>query len=699
MIATYVLPWACRTTSSQNDALRARENTAVAIDVLRNDVGTSLRLQKVAGGAAQIGDVIASIRTSYGVIALTLGSQRELLFDPGSLFNSLRLGQTTSFLATYEVQDARGQLAEAQVTITVEGLNDRPTFHIMGPRLPIFEALNASGQNIAPIYGRLVVSDTDAGDLLVPHIVGSPTLTYSGGAIPESNHLAALKSQHALTFSNGLSNGGTLTLSWMYDPTSANLDFLRQGETVQIRYALAVSDGHSQTATRNLVLYIKGTNDAPIIKSTDPAFDVKGTLIETNAALSTAGRVVFADVDRADTPAATVITSDATVSATGIVLSEAQVAAFKTGLTITNASTGIWTYNLPAESTQFLGVGDEVKINYTVLVTDDFGASKKQRLTLTIDGTNDIPRVQPGPITLGILAEARDASAQDLPPSWGALIISDLDVGDTLSAHIVGAPVLRYFGGPLPVNVIPNVLVSPSALIFGDDKVSNGGQRSISWHYDPPAANLDFLSPGEYLHVRYSARVSDGHSFTRTLFLSRLIGGTNDVPTVSAAAATPFTEEANAHAQDLSQIGTVNFNDLDANDVIDIRTSYNDDVAWSNGTLTSATIAALTSGTFTANATDAAAPGTTLWTFAANDVDLDFLDTGENITFSFTITATDKYGASSTDTVNIVINGTAETGNASPSADLGFIQQTNEAPSLDLSASSMLSYHLLTSTW
>ena len=390
MIATYVLPWACRTTFSQNDALRARENTAVAIDVLGNDVGTSLRLQKVAGGAAQIGDVIASIRTSYGVIALTLGSQRELLFDPGSLFNSLRLGQTTSFLATYEVQDARGQLAEAQVTITVEGLNDRPTFHIMGPRLPIFEALNASGQNIAPIYGRLVVSDTDAGDLLVPHIVGSPTLTNSGGAIPESNLRGPeeptrlnvqqwpLKRWDAYAVMDVLSH---VRKSRLLASRRNRTDTLRA-----CRQRRPFTD-----STRNLVLYIKGTNDAPIIKSTDPAFDVKGTLIETNAALSTAGRVVFADVDRADTPAATVITSDATVSATGIVLFEAKVAALKTGLTITNASTGIWTYNLPAESTQFLGVGDEVKINYTVLVTDDFGASKKQLLTLTIDGTNDIP--------------------------------------------------------------------------------------------------------------------------------------------------------------------------------------------------------------------------------------------------------------------------------------------------------------------
>ena len=38
--------------------------------------------------------------------------------------------------------------------------------------------------------------------------------------------------------------------------------------------------------------------------------------------------------------------------------------------------------------------------------------------------------------------------------------------------------------------------------------------------------------------------------------------------------------------------------------------------------------AALTAG-FTASVTDAAAPGTTPWTYTANDVDLDFLAAGE----------------------------------------------------------------------
>ena len=43
-----------------------------------------------------------------------------------------------------------------------------------------------------------------------------------------------------------------------------------------------------------------------------------------------------------------------------------------------------------------------------------------------------------------------------------------------------------------------------------------------------------------------------------------------------------------------------------------------------------------------ADATDAAAPGSTPWSYTVNDVDLDFLDAGETITFSYTVTATDN---------------------------------------------------------
>ena len=145
----------------------------------------------------------------------------------------------------------------------------------------------------------------------------------------------------------------------------------------------------------------------------------------------------------------------------------------------------------------------------------------------------------------------------------------------------------------------------------------------------------------------------------------------------------------------MNQVGTVTFDDIDDHDVIDITASYNGNIAWSHGSLTAATISALTTGTFVSSVTDAAAPGTTPWTYVANDVDLDFLNAGESITLSFTVTATDSHGATSTDSVTIVINGTAEVRVDAPAAP-GFTQQETESVP-DLDQSSIFSYYLMTS--
>ena len=46
-----------------------------------------------------------------------------------------------------------------------------------------------------------------------------------------------------------------------------------------------------------------------------------------------------------------------------------------------------------------------------------------------------------------------------------------------------------------------------------------------------------------------------------------------------------FTEAANASAQDLSDSGTVSFDDIDANDVVDISSALNTAAVWSGGSL------------------------------------------------------------------------------------------------------------------
>ena len=135
------------------------------------------------------------------------------------------------------------------------------------------------------------------------------------------------------------------------------------------------------------------------------------------------------------------------------------------------------------------------------------------------------------------------------------------------------------------------------------------------------------------------------------------ITGTNDAPTISDVANIPFTEAANASAQDLSASGTVSFNDIDTNDVVDISTALTTGAVWSGGTIDAGLKALLEAG-FSASVTDAAAPGTTPWAYTVNDANLDFLKAGETITLTYTLTATDTASATATDTVTITITGT-----------------------------------------
>ena len=56
------------------------------------------------------------------------------------------------------------------------------SFTVLNGRATFIEAINASAQNLPAVQGSLVVNDADIGNTLDAKIVGTPTLTYSGGA-------------------------------------------------------------------------------------------------------------------------------------------------------------------------------------------------------------------------------------------------------------------------------------------------------------------------------------------------------------------------------------------------------------------------------------------------------------------------------------------------------------------------------------
>ena len=68
-----------------------------------------------------------------------------------------------------------------------------------------------------------------------------------------------------------------------------------------------------------------------------------------------------------------------------------------------------------------------------------------------------------------------------------------------------------------------------------DPLISNGEQQTIDWHYNPAAADLDWLRAGDTLTITYVAQVNDGHGNVGAQNLVITITGTNDVPMIDAA--------------------------------------------------------------------------------------------------------------------------------------------------------------------
>jgi VCBS repeat-containing protein len=271
-------------------------------------------------------------------------------------------------------------------------------------------------------------------------------------------------------------------------------------------------------------------------------------------------------------------------------------------------------------------------------------------VTVNIEGSNDAPEVDAtDPVGF---TEAADASAQDLSDS-GTVSFNDIDTTDVVDITFASNGDIAWSGG-----TIDPLLAAQLVAGFNTGATDAAAPGSTPWTYSVNDASLDFLAAGETITFSYTVTATDNNGDTATDTVSFTITGTNDAPTMSATAAAAIVEDADASAQDLSDSGTVNFDDVDATDVVDISYASNNNIVWSGGTIDAALAAQLVNGFSVTTVVDAAAPGSTPWTYSVNDANLDFLAAGQTITFSYTVTATDNNGATAADTVSFTITGT-----------------------------------------
>lgn len=436
-------------------------------------------------------------------------------FDPGSSYDSLGAGESTTETVTLVISDGQGGTTTVTYEVTIEGQNDAP----------VALAVSATTSEDSPIVVAADYSDIDANDTHSVTIDTTGTLgavtnngdgTFSYDPTAAFDSLAVGESaEDTFTYTVDDGNGGmatetvTITIqgqndapiamavsdtsdedgpiitvaadvsdvdtsdtftfsvdttgtlgsvinngdgTFDYDPNGA-FESLALGETATDTFSYTVDDGNGGTATETVTISVEGQNDAPV------ALAVIGHVSEDGPAISVSAD--FSDVDASDTHTFSVDTTG-------------------TLGTVTNNGDGTFGYD-PSGAFEHLGCDETATDTFTYTVNDGNGGTSTETVTITVQGANDAPVVSDAVVatltedsavaTLDLLANASDAE------------------GDTLA--IVGTEATSSDGRSLTITVDPasgSITLDPAQ--FSD--LAAGEEATVTVTYDVVEADRGY---------------------------------------------------------------------------------------------------------------------------------------------------------------------------------------------------------------
>ena len=490
----------------------------------------------------------------YGTLTLNAdGSYTYTLNNASPLVQGLGAGESVTDAFIYTASDGHGGTVSNTLTVTINGTNDTPSVAAAVASVTEDTKITASGTLPAP-------QDADIHD----------TVAF----LPQTN-------------TAGLYGSLTLNADGTYTYTLNNASPLVQGlgtgESVTDAFTYTVSDGHSGTASNTLTVTINGTEDLPVLTPATAS-------VREDAQLTASGVVPPPfDADIRDTLTFTAKANEAGRFGT---------------LTLNADGTYTYTLNNSLSAVQALGVGETLTDVFQYTVTDSQGGSSSSTLTVTINGTNDVPTVA---ASVASVTEDTKITASGILPTP-----QDTDIHD-------------------PLAFTPKVA---EAGLYGKLTLAANGSYTYTLNNSLPAVQR--LGVGETATDTFTYTVSDGHGGTATNTLTVTINGTNDVPTIGASTAS-VTEDTL-----LTATGSVPVpRDPDVHDVLSIQPMSN-----VSGTY----------GTLTLNA-----DGTYTYTLNNSLPAVQALGAGERLLDVFTYTVRDNHGATGSNTLTVTINGTNDT--------------------------------------
>ncbi|MFM0723404.1 VCBS domain-containing protein [Paraburkholderia strydomiana] len=507
-------------------------NTLLRVGGIRTGLETAGgTLTAVATGTnAASGTTLAG---SYGTLHIGADGSYDYAVDSNNAaVRALAAGATLTETFTYQLVDTSGLTDQAQLVITVTGVNDAPT-----PQLDTGHAVEAGGvANATPGInptGNVLTndSDPDSDALTVTGIrTGASTGTGTAGTPGQSIQGAF----------------GSLTLnangSWQYivDNSNAAVQALRLStDLLTERFTYTVSDPHGASAPAELDIVITGQNDAPVAQNnTATAVEAGGTANGT-AGIDPTGNVLTndTDVDAGDTR--TVDGARAGPEAAGGTIAAVSGATSIAGTygTLTINPDGTFTYAVDNSlaAVQALTPGQSVSESFTYRMHDAAGASDTAQLSVQIQGAWDAPTPQNDVA----LAAADNGHGNAVNPTGNVLVNdTDVDANDVLTATGVRAGGTAA-GGALTAIAAGSSSASNATTIhgqFGDLII--GANGTYQYVVDTTNPTVIALGPLQFLTDAFTYQATDRGGQSAAAQLTILLRGRDDAPVGHDDAAT-----------------------------------------------------------------------------------------------------------------------------------------------------------------
>ncbi len=451
--------------------------------VVEDVTGTaSAKLTINAPGTQKFFFAVQSITNgTYGTFSLSADGVWTYRLDNTRLVvQNLAIGQVVS--ETFTAVAGDGTISE-DITLTITGTNDAPVIAAIA-QSGLTEKTDTSALTTTIAVSFSDVDLTDTGHSAT--ITGIAKSGITSGLALTDTQLKALVTPGTVTKTSG-SSAGSVDLA--FSSASTDFDYLSLGEILTLTYTLTINDGDGGITTRDFVVTVTGTNDAPVIAAMAQSDLTEKT---DTSALTTTIAVSFSDVDLTDTGHSATITGIAKSGiTTGLALTDTQLKALVTPGTVTKtsgSSAGSVNLAFSSASTDFdyLSVGEVLTLTYTLTVNDGDGGITTRDFVVTVTGTNDAPVI--AAIAQSGLTEKTDTSALT---TTIAVSFSDVDLTDTgHSATITGIAKSGITSGLALTDTQLKALVTPGTVT----KTSGSSAGSVDLAFSSASTDFDYLS-------------------------------------------------------------------------------------------------------------------------------------------------------------------------------------------------------------